>query len=71
MGTAWLVIVARRMLTGGVGSASGSGTRWNNLNVRHILIAIAVIGVVGLLLNVCWSPGASADEHWSEGALNR
>ena len=50
VGTAWLVIVAAEMLTGGGASASGSGTRWNNLNVKNIIIAIFVIGMVGLIL---------------------
>jgi nitrate/nitrite transport system permease protein len=50
IGTAWLVIVAAEMLTGGVGIGFWVWDEWNNLNVAHILIAIAVIGVVGLLL---------------------
>jgi nitrate/nitrite transport system permease protein len=50
VGTAWLVIVAAEMLTGGVGIGFWVWDEWNNLNVKHILIAIAVIGVVGLLL---------------------
>nr|WP_297357398.1 nitrate ABC transporter permease [uncultured Caldimonas sp.] len=50
VGTAWLVIVAAEMLTGGVGIGFWVWDEWNNLNVHHILIAIFVIGVVGLLL---------------------
>jgi nitrate/nitrite transport system permease protein len=50
VGTAWLVIVAAEMLTGGVGIGFWVWDEWNNLNVKHILIAILVIGVVGLLL---------------------
>ncbi|MGE5649152.1 MAG: nitrate ABC transporter permease [Bacillota bacterium] len=50
IGTAWLVIVAAEMLTGGVGIGFWVWDEWNNLNVAHIIIAIAVIGVVGLLL---------------------
>ena len=50
VGTAWLVIVAAEMLTGGVGIGFWVWDEWNNLNVQHILIAILVIGVVGLLL---------------------
>jgi nitrate/nitrite transport system permease protein len=50
VGTAWLVIVAAEMLTGGVGIGFWVWDEWNNLNVPHILIAILVIGVVGLLL---------------------
>jgi nitrate/nitrite transport system permease protein len=50
VGTAWLVIVAAEMLTGGVGIGFWVWDEWNNLNVAHILIAIFVIGLVGLLL---------------------
>ncbi len=50
VGTAWLVIVAAEMLTGGVGIGFWVWDEWNNLNVHHILIAIFVIGIVGLLL---------------------
>ena len=48
--TAWLVIVAAEMLTGGVGIGFWVWDEWNNLNVQHILIAIFVIGMVGLAL---------------------
>jgi nitrate/nitrite transport system permease protein len=50
VGTAWLVIVAAEMLTGGVGIGFWVWDEWNNLNVHHILIAIFVIGIVGLML---------------------
>jgi nitrate/nitrite transport system permease protein len=50
IGTAWLVIVAAEMLTGGVGIGFWVWDEWNNLNVAHIVIAIIVIGVVGLIL---------------------
>jgi nitrate/nitrite transport system permease protein len=50
VGTAWLVIVAAEMLTGGVGIGFWVWDEWNNLNVRNIIIAIFVIGVVGLIL---------------------
>ncbi len=50
VGTAWLVIVAAEMLTGGVGIGFWVWDEWNNLNVAHILIAIFVIGLVGLAL---------------------
>ena len=50
VGTAWLVIVAAEMLTGGVGLGFWVWDEWNNLNVEHILIAIFVVGLVGLLL---------------------
>jgi nitrate/nitrite transport system permease protein len=50
IGTAWLVIVAAEMLTGGTGIGFWLWDEWNNLNVAHILIAIFVIGIVGLAL---------------------
>ncbi len=50
IGIAWLVIVAAEMLTGGVGIGFWVWDEWNNLNVQHIIVAIVVIGVVGLLL---------------------
>jgi nitrate/nitrite transport system permease protein len=50
VGTAWLVIVAAEMLTGGVGIGFWVWDEWNNLNVQHIIVAIFVIGIVGLAL---------------------
>jgi nitrate/nitrite transport system permease protein len=50
IGTAWLVIVAAEMLTGGVGIGFWVWDEWNNLKVEHIVIAIFVIGIVGLVL---------------------
>ncbi len=50
VGTAWLVIVAAEMLTGGVGIGFWVWDEWNNLNVKNIIIAIFVIGLVGLVL---------------------
>jgi nitrate/nitrite transport system permease protein len=50
VGTAWLVIVAAEMLTGGVGIGFWVWDEWNNLNVKNIIIAIFVIGFVGLVL---------------------
>ena len=59
VGTAWLVIVAAEMLTGGVGIGFWVWDEWNNLNVKHILIAIFVIGIVGLRARV----GADLDRQ--------
>ena len=50
IGTAWLVIVAAEMLTGGVGIGFWVWDEWNNLNVKNIIVAIFVIGIVGMLL---------------------
>ena len=50
IGVAWLVIVAAEMLTGGVGLGFWVWDEWNNLNVEHIIIAIFLVGIIGLLL---------------------
>jgi nitrate/nitrite transport system permease protein len=50
IGVAWLVIVAAEMLTGGVGIGFWVWDEWNNLNVEHIIIAIFIVGFVGLVL---------------------
>ncbi len=50
IGTAWLVIVAAEMLTGGAGIGFWVWDEWNNLVVEHIIIAIFVVGIIGLLL---------------------
>ncbi len=50
VGVAWLVIVAAEMLTGGVGLGFWVWDEWNNLNVAHIIVAIFVVGIVGLVL---------------------
>ena len=66
IGTAWLVIVAAEMLTGGVGIGFWVWDEWNNLNVKHILIAILVIGVVGLVLEwtlIAIAKRFSYDDH--------
>ncbi len=60
VGTAWLVIVAAEMLTGGVGIGFWVWDEWNNLNVKNIIIAIFVIGIVGLLLEAALIKLASA-----------
>ena len=50
IGVAWLVIVAAEMLTGGIGLGFWVWDEWNNLNVEHIIIAIFIVGIIGLLL---------------------
>jgi nitrate/nitrite transport system permease protein len=63
IGTAWLVIVAAEMLTGGVGIGFWVWDEWNNLNVAHIIIAIVIIGVVGLVLEQALVAVARALTH--------
>ena len=60
VGTAWLVIVAAEMLTGGGGIGFWVWDEWNNLNVKNIIIAIFVIGIVGLILEFALIKLASA-----------
>ncbi|MBE9076037.1 nitrate ABC transporter permease [Romeria aff. gracilis LEGE 07310] len=50
MGIAWLVIVAAEMLLG-TGLGYFIWNEWNNLYIPNILVAILVIGLVGLLLD--------------------
>jgi nitrate/nitrite transport system permease protein len=50
VGTAWLVIVAAEMLTGGIGIGFWVWDEWNNLKIESIIIAIFIIGIVGLIL---------------------
>ncbi len=50
LGIAWMVIVAAEMLTGGIGIGFYVWDEWNNLNVKSIIVAIVLIGLVGMLL---------------------
>jgi nitrate/nitrite transport system permease protein len=45
------VIVAAEMLVGGTGIGYWVWNQWNNLSLADIVIAILLIGVVGLLLD--------------------
>ncbi len=70
VGTAWLVIVAAEMLTGGVGIGFWVWDEWNNLNVAHIIIAIVVIGVVGMILEQLLITAARALSFADTGAAS-
>lgn len=52
LGTAWMVIVAAEMLTGGAGIGFFVWNEWNNLDVASIFVAIIIIGVVGMALDL-------------------
>lgn len=52
IGVAWLVIVAAEMLTGGVGIGFWVWDEYNASNFEHIIIAIFIVGIVGLLLEL-------------------
>jgi len=51
IGIAWLVIVAAEMLVGGTGIGYFVWNQWNNLAIADIIVAILVIGVVGMALD--------------------
>jgi len=51
IGIAWLVIVAAEMLVGGTGIGYFVWNQWNNLSIADIIVAILLIGVVGMLLD--------------------
>ncbi|MDD0840165.1 nitrate ABC transporter permease [Curvibacter sp. HBC61] len=55
MGIAWLVIVAAEMLVGGTGIGYFVWNEWNNLSLSHVIFAIGVIGVVGMLLDLMFA----------------
>lgn len=55
MGIAWLVIVAAEMLVGGTGIGYFLWNEWNNLSLTHVIFAILVIGVVGMLLDLAFA----------------
>lgn len=50
IGIAWLVIVAAEMLNGGAGIGFWLWDEYNASNYEHIIIAIFVVGIIGLLL---------------------
>jgi len=51
IGIAWLVIVAAEMLIGGTGIGYFVWNQWNNLSISDVIIAIFLIGPVGMLLD--------------------
>lgn len=51
MGIAWMVIVAGEMLSGGMGIGFFVWDSWNALSLERVISAIALIGVVGLVLD--------------------
>jgi nitrate/nitrite transport system permease protein len=51
VGIAWLVIVAAEMLVGGTGIGYFVWNQWNNLSIADIVVAILLIGLVGMALD--------------------
>jgi len=54
MGIAWLVIVAVEMLVGSTGIGYYVWNEWNNLSLTNVIVAVLVIGVVGMLLDLAF-----------------
>lgn len=51
IGIAWLVIVAAEMLVGGTGIGYFIWNEWNNLSIVNVIVAILLIGIVGMVLD--------------------
>ena len=55
MGIAWLVIVAAEMLVSGTGIGYFVWNEWNNLSLAHVIFAVLIIGLVGMLLDFAFA----------------
>lgn len=55
IGVAWLVIVAAEMLSGGAGIGFFIWDSWNASSLEKVISAILIIGIVGLMLDKCFS----------------
>ncbi len=51
IGIAWLVIVAAEMLVGGTGIGYFVWNEWNNLSISSVIVAVLMIGIVGMFLD--------------------
>ena len=60
IGIAWLVIVAAEMLVGGTGIGYFVWNQWNNLSISDIIVAILLIGLVGMALDMLLGRAAQA-----------
>ncbi|MGO9133368.1 MAG: nitrate ABC transporter permease [Methylovirgula sp.] len=60
IGIAWLVIVAAEMLVGGTGIGYFVWNEWNNLSITNVIVAILIIGTVGMLLDLLLAQAARA-----------
>ena len=65
IGIAWLVIVAAEMLVGGPGIGYFVWDQWNNLSIANIIVAILLIGFVGMGLDLLLGQAARA-VSWRE-----
>lgn len=55
IGIAWLVIVAAEMLVGGTGIGYVVWNEWNGLRLDRMIVAILMIGVMGMLLDAAFA----------------
>jgi len=55
IGIAWLVIVAAEMLVGGTGIGYVVWNEWNGLRLDRMIVAILLIGVMGMLLDAAFA----------------
>lgn len=55
IGIAWLVIVAAEMLVGGTGIGYFVWNEWNNLSIANILVAVLMIGLIGMFLDMIFA----------------
>lgn len=55
IGIAWLVIVAAEMLVGGTGIGYFVWNEWNNLSIANILVAVLMIGLIGMFLDMMFA----------------
>ena len=60
MGIAWLVIVAAEMLVGGTGIGYFVWNEWNNLALPNVILAILLIGLVGMALDALFARAQKA-----------
>jgi nitrate/nitrite transport system permease protein len=60
IGIAWLVIVAAEMLVGGTGIGYFVWNEWNNLSITNVIVAILLIGLVGMILDQALARAARA-----------
>ena len=67
LGIGWLVIVAAEMLTGGIGIGFWIWDEYNNLEYRSIIIGIAIVGIVGLILDTLMGIIADKFEYRKRG----
>ncbi|SPE29320.1 Nitrate transport permease protein NrtB [Burkholderiales bacterium] len=54
MGIAWLVIIAAEMLVGSTGIGYFVWNEWNNLALPNVIVAVTLIGIVGMLLDLAF-----------------